>query len=366
MKSRKTFFIWLVIVLLSALSMMNVLADQGTYTVKPGDTVSAIARAHGVTTLALIEANNLPNPNFIVSGQELIIPDLPATPVGFRPTPVGPYIIHVVQPGDTTFTIALEYGVTMDAIVQANNLENFRVVRIGQHLFIPGVVGTPTPTRTFVAATPGSTTPAATAVPPAAAPAPAGANLFPNPSFEEGRYDHNGIQELQVPQGWFMYIDEGPNTLFPGSGGHFFRPESRIFADANLPAHEIPLFLWDGIHGIKVFKGGAPTHFGLFTDVYLQPGTYRATFRFFADAVLAYDGGTKIWATDPLSAEYRIIHGTGGTDWTPASIGQKNTVTYTITVTNTGAVRLGVGFRNRFIESNNGWMIDDWSLVKLN
>ncbi len=364
MKSRKTFFIWLIIVVATVLSVMNVMADQGTYTVKSGDTVSAIARAHGVTTLALIQANNLSNPNFIVSGQELIIPDLPATPVGFRPTPVGSYIVHVVQPGDTTYTIALQYGVTMDAIVEANRLENFRVVRIGQQLFVPGVVGTPTPTRqpSVAVTTPGVSTP----VPPAAAPASPGVNLFPNPSFENSIYDHNGIQELQVPQGWFIYVDEGLNDLVPGSGGNFFRPESRIFATANIPDAEIPLYVWNGIKAIKVFKGGAPTHFGLFTDVSLQPGTYQATFRFFADAVLGYEGGTKIWATDPLSAEYRIIHGTGGGNWTPATIGEKNTITYTFTVPSAGTVRLGVGFRNRYVGSNNGWMIDDWSLVKVN
>ena len=364
MKSRKTFFIWFVFVVLSTLSVMNVLADQGTYTVKPGDTISAIAQSYGVSTLAIVEANGLQNPNFIVAGQELIIPDRPTTPVWDIPTPEGPYIIHVVQPGDTTYTIALQYGVTMDAIVEANNLENFRVVRIGKHLFIPGVVGTPTPVPASVGTT--NTTGAATPVPPAAAPAPAGANLFPNASFEGDIYDHNGVQELQVPQGWYIYVDEGPNTLVPSSGGNFFRPESRVFATFNIPAEEIPLFIWDGTHAIKVFKGGAPTHFGLFTDVYLQPGTYRATFRFFADAVLAYDGSTKTWATDPLSAEYRIIHGTGDTDWTPATIGQKNTITYTFTVSGAGAVRLGVGFRNRFIEANNGWIIDDWALVKVN
>ncbi|MBK9054295.1 MAG: LysM peptidoglycan-binding domain-containing protein [Chloroflexi bacterium] len=253
MKSRKTFFIWLIIVVVTVLSVMNVMADQGTYTVKSGDTVSAIARAHGVTTLALIQANNLSNPNFIVSGQELIIPDLPATPVGFRPTPVGSYIVHVVQPGDTTYTIALQYGVTMDAIVEANRLENFRVVRIGQQLFVPGVVGTPTPTRqpSVAVTTPGVSTP----VPPAAAPASPGVNLFPNPSFENSIYDHNGIQELQVPQGWFIYVDEGLNDLVPGSGGNFFRPESRIFATANIPDAEIPLYVWNGIKAIKVFKG---------------------------------------------------------------------------------------------------------------
>jgi len=361
-KSRKMFVAWIAILVIMALSVMNVLADQGTYTVKPGDTISAIAQQYGVTTLAIIEANGLANPNFIVSGQELIIPDRPSSPVWDIPTPEGPYVVHVVQPGDTTYTIAMQYGVTMDAIVEANNLENFRVVRIGKHLFIPGVVGTPTPVPASVGTTSTTTTAAATPVPPPAA----GANLFTNGSFEGSIYDHNGVQELQVPQGWYLYVDEGPNTLVPGSGGNFFRPESRVFATTNIPADEVSLYIWEGTHAIKVFKGGAPTHFGLFTDVYLQPGTYRATFRFFADAVLGYDGGTKIWATDPLSAEYRIIHGAGGTDWTPATIGQKNTITYTFTVSSSGAVRLGVGFRNRYVESNNGWLIDDWSLVKVN
>ena len=41
---------------------------------------------------------------------------------------------HVVQLGDTLFEIAMQYGVSMDAIVEANNLENPRVVRLGKTL----------------------------------------------------------------------------------------------------------------------------------------------------------------------------------------------------------------------------------------
>lgn len=46
----------------------------GTYTVRPGDTLAAIARRHGVTLQALIAANDLANPNIIHSGQILNIP----------------------------------------------------------------------------------------------------------------------------------------------------------------------------------------------------------------------------------------------------------------------------------------------------
>lgn len=364
MKIRPILSRWLLVVIFIFITTATVLADQGTYIVQPGDTLSSIAQQYGVTVQAIVAANNLANPNFITVGQELIIPDpTSASSPAITPRPTatgaaaGPSTTYTVQSGDSLFKIAIQFGVTVQAIVDANGLANANFIVVGQELIIPGGTGGNNSGSGSAAAVP-----AATPVPAA----PTSPNLFTNGSFEGGRYDHNGVQELQVPQGWFMYVDEGENTLVPGSGGLFFRPESRIFADVNIPESEHATFIWNGTHAIKVFKGGAPTHFGLFTDVYLQPGTYRATFNFYPDAVLAYEGSSKTWATDPLAAEYRIIHGTGGTAWTPAAIGTKNTITYTVTVTSAGAVRLGVAFRNRFVLANNGWVIDDWSLVKVN
>jgi LysM repeat protein len=46
----------------------------------------------------------------------------------------------VVQPGETVFSIAQRYGVTVDAIVQANNLRtqgNIVYISAGQTLIIP-------------------------------------------------------------------------------------------------------------------------------------------------------------------------------------------------------------------------------------
>ena len=57
--------------------------------------------------------------------------------------------IHVVQPGDTLYTIAQKYGVSMEEIAEANNLANIRAVMLGFPLVIPGVdgpLGAPTPT----------------------------------------------------------------------------------------------------------------------------------------------------------------------------------------------------------------------------
>ena len=45
------------------------------YTVQPGDTLAAIAAEYGVTVESIIEANNLQNPDLLSVGQVLIIPN---------------------------------------------------------------------------------------------------------------------------------------------------------------------------------------------------------------------------------------------------------------------------------------------------
>jgi LysM repeat protein len=44
------------------------------YTVRPGDTLSGIARAHGARVRDIQNANRIPNPNALQAGQELVIP----------------------------------------------------------------------------------------------------------------------------------------------------------------------------------------------------------------------------------------------------------------------------------------------------
>lgn len=44
---------------------------------------------------------------------------------------------HVVQPGQTLNQIARRYGVTVDALIDANKLANPDVLRIGQEIIIP-------------------------------------------------------------------------------------------------------------------------------------------------------------------------------------------------------------------------------------
>ncbi len=45
-----------------------------TYTVQPGDTLGAIAQRFGVTVEAIVEANGITDPDLIAVDQELVIP----------------------------------------------------------------------------------------------------------------------------------------------------------------------------------------------------------------------------------------------------------------------------------------------------
>ncbi len=244
--------------------------------------------------------------------------------------------------------------------MEANDLENPRVVAIGRKLFIPGATLAGRAGSAAATATPSAPTTTTTA-----APAAPGANLFKNGNFEGDWYFYL-YNELQVPTGWQLATNEGPNTLDPGSGGLFNRPEVRVVGTNQLPPNEWDWFVMDGSKAVKVFKGGAPTAFSMFQDVYLQPGRYRMTLNFFPDIVADYNqGGERTWNTDPLAGEVSIIHNNGGTNWSSVTAGQRNNRVYEFSVGQAGAHRLGASFRNRFETANNGWFLDNWRLERI-
>jgi LysM repeat protein len=116
-------------------------ASGGTYTVRRGDTLSAIAARHGTTVAALMQANGLRS-SLIYAGQRLIIPvgssgSASSAPTQSGSTQSGTGRAHTVQRGDTLFGIAVRYGTTVPAIMQANNLYS-SVIYVGQRLIIPG------------------------------------------------------------------------------------------------------------------------------------------------------------------------------------------------------------------------------------
>lgn len=101
------------------------------YTVRYGDTLYSIARRFGVSVQAITRANGITNPNRIYVGQRLIIPG------GGSTLPPSGGVWYTVRRGDTMAAIAWRFGVNMWAIVQANNIQNPNLIYVGQRLYIP-------------------------------------------------------------------------------------------------------------------------------------------------------------------------------------------------------------------------------------
>ena len=55
-------------------------------------------------------------------------------------------VVHIVQPGENLFLIALYYGTTVDGIIQANGLGSVYIY-VGQKLIIPAATNTTTPDK---------------------------------------------------------------------------------------------------------------------------------------------------------------------------------------------------------------------------
>lgn len=99
--------------------------------VQPGDTLSAIADEYGVTVEALAKENGISNPDLVVAGSTLRIPEA-ADEVA------GPAATYTVQPGDSLGAIALRFGASVAALAEVNGLANPDLIVPGQVLAVPG------------------------------------------------------------------------------------------------------------------------------------------------------------------------------------------------------------------------------------
>ena len=102
-----------------------------TYVVRPGDTLSGIARWFGVSTSALAQANGISNPSRIYVGQRLCIPSGYFPPDPPRPS-CGQF--YVVQQGDNLSRIAARCGTTTQRLVYLNGLSHPSLIFPGQVL----------------------------------------------------------------------------------------------------------------------------------------------------------------------------------------------------------------------------------------
>lgn len=98
------------------------------YVIRPGDTLGQIGQRYNVALSAIIAVNPGIDPSNLQVGMILCIP-LPGTCPGGRS--------YTIQPGDTFYSIARRFNVSLDALLAANPFTNPDQLYVGQQICIP-------------------------------------------------------------------------------------------------------------------------------------------------------------------------------------------------------------------------------------
>ncbi|HAJ31911.1 MAG TPA: hypothetical protein DCK79_00820 [Candidatus Atribacteria bacterium] len=112
-------------------------AEPIVYTVKAGDNLWNISRKYGVSVEVIIDVNNLRDKDFLSLGQKLEIPAIGGGVSNSNQKQESTIITYTVVKGDTLWSISRRYDVKMTSIISVNNLEEISRLSIGRQLKLP-------------------------------------------------------------------------------------------------------------------------------------------------------------------------------------------------------------------------------------
>jgi murein DD-endopeptidase MepM/ murein hydrolase activator NlpD len=117
---------------ISAFSPPGLYAQERVHIVQKGETLYSIARTLGIKADDLIKYNGITDPSRILAGQTLKIPS-----AGTGGTPAAGSVTYRVVKGDTLYGIARKFSVTVASIQELNGLSANYLLREGDSLKIP-------------------------------------------------------------------------------------------------------------------------------------------------------------------------------------------------------------------------------------
>ncbi|HXW01190.1 MAG TPA: LysM peptidoglycan-binding domain-containing protein, partial [Anaerolineae bacterium] len=120
-----------------------------THEIEAGENPSFIADLYGVTVEDLLELNNIDDVSTLQVGQVLLIPSGASAAPETESTETGPIISYIVKEGDTLLGIAIDHETTIEAIYAANPDTILDLIFPGQEIMVPLAPPTPTPTPTI-------------------------------------------------------------------------------------------------------------------------------------------------------------------------------------------------------------------------
>lgn len=134
MKTSLRHLLWIGVLFFSS----NVMGQNASYTVKPGDSLAKIARRHGCSAQELAKANDLKLSSVIRPGQALKLPAKEAAAVAATAA-LPADSSHTIQSGETLSAVSRRYKIPVDDLVAANPGINPKTLKVGQKIRLAGV-----------------------------------------------------------------------------------------------------------------------------------------------------------------------------------------------------------------------------------
>ncbi|WP_054635825.1 LysM peptidoglycan-binding domain-containing protein [Thalassobacillus sp. C254] len=120
----------------SSANASDACACSEPYEVKPGDTLYSLAQQYGVTVEQIQNKNSMGTSTYIIAGEDILLPPEPIEDAEAQEPSAEPdSAVYVVESGDTLYNIAQSEGTTVHAL-QANNDIESDVIFPGQELTI--------------------------------------------------------------------------------------------------------------------------------------------------------------------------------------------------------------------------------------
>jgi len=115
--------------------------DWTEVVIRPGDTLSHIAKRNGTDVASIRRANNLRG-HKIRAGKKLFIPKNPQALSHVPRKSRGVMSTHRVQGGDSLWSISRKYDVGLTSLMRANDLGPKDTLSVGREIVLPGITDT--------------------------------------------------------------------------------------------------------------------------------------------------------------------------------------------------------------------------------
>ena len=106
------------------------------HVVRKGDTLSSISKKYSIKKESIIKVNNLLDENYIFIGQNLKIGE------NLIPSDINNTYYHEIKKGENLTEIANKYNLSLNKLVEINDIENKNILKVGTKLKLKEEIST--------------------------------------------------------------------------------------------------------------------------------------------------------------------------------------------------------------------------------